>query len=77
MLIRIIKLLRGTDRNVNLTSAGDSENILGNAIMGKYRTSTGPMLSASDQYWPGTGPYWHVYRDGPIECGYSNVYGII
>ena len=26
------------------------------AVMGQYRTSTGPMLPSSDQYWPGTGP---------------------
>ena len=32
------------------------------AIMGQYRAITDPMLPASDQYWPGTGPYWHVYR---------------
>ena len=35
--------------------------------MGQYRATTGPgptgpMLAASDQYWPGTGPYRHVYR---------------
>ena len=29
----------------------------------QYRASTGPMLPASDQYWPDTGPYSHVYRD--------------
>ena len=26
-------------------------------------TCTGPMLPASDQYRPGTGNLWHVYRD--------------
>jgi len=29
----------------------------------QYRASTGPMLAASDQYWPGTGPLWHVYGE--------------
>jgi len=28
----------------------------------QYRTCTGPMLSASDQYMPGTGNQRHVYR---------------
>ena len=28
--------------------------------MGQYRGSTGPMLAASAQYWPGTGSLWHV-----------------
>ena len=31
--------------------------------MGQYGASTGPMLAASDQYWPGTGPLWHVYGE--------------
>jgi len=36
-------------------------------IMGQCRASTGPMLPASDQYWPGTGMYQHVYRDPTDE----------
>ena len=32
------------------------------AITGQYWACTGPMLPASDQYGPGTGTYWHVYR---------------
>ena len=32
------------------------------AIMGQYWASIGPILPASDQYWPGTGPCWHVCR---------------
>ena len=37
------------------------------AGMGQYRASTGPMLAASDQYWSGTGPLWHVYGDVSID----------
>ena len=37
------------------------------AIMGQYLASTGPMLPASDQYWPGTGTYRHVYKEGTIS----------
>ena len=33
------------------------------AIMGQYRASTGPLLPESEQYWPDTAPYRHVYRD--------------
>jgi len=42
------------------------------AGMGQYRASSGPMLAASAQYWPGTGPlclllvilaFLSVYRD--------------
>ena len=38
------------------------EDLSKHAGMGQYRTSTGPMFPASDQYWPSTGPYRHVYR---------------
>jgi len=32
------------------------------AIICQYRACTGPMLATSDQYKPGNGNYWHVYR---------------
>ena len=34
------------------------------AIMGQYRAITRLMLPATAQYWPGIGPYRHVYREG-------------
>ena len=37
------------------------------AGMGQYRASTGPMLAASAQCWPGTGPLWHVYGASVAE----------
>ena len=47
------------------------------ALMGQYRASNGLMLPASDQYWPGTGPYRHLCRrrSKSGECHYGPVPG--
>ena len=38
------------------------------AIRFQYRACTGPMLTASAQYRPGTGTQRHVYGAGEITC---------
>ena len=41
------------------------------AVMCQYRACTGPMLAASDQYWPSAGTYLHVYEDVSFHPGCS------
>ena len=40
----------------------------------RYRACTGPMLTASAQYRPGTGTYRHVYRIAGNRVAYARVH---
>ena len=42
--------------------------------MGQYRASTGLMLAALAQYWPRTGPLWHVYGEVAVLQDFMGFY---